>query len=284
MSNLVLGLDIGISSVGWGIIDKDTNEVVDAGVRLFEEATRNANEERRSFRGSRRLKRRRKHRLERAKEFLESNGLSCEGIHNIDPYKSRYYGLRKEISEKELAAALYHLIKRRGTTIDTPEEDEKTSGSELSTKEQLKRNAKKLEDHYIIDIQYAKLKNNEPVRNHTNRFKTSDYIDEAKALLEFQRKFHNPINDEFIEGIVELINNRRKYYEGPGSKKSPTPYGEWFFDENGILQHETMINKMRGRGTYFTDELRIPKKAYTAELFNLLNDLNNLRFPGDETG
>ena len=284
MSNLVLGLDIGISSVGWGIIDKDTNEVVDAGVRLFEEATRNANEERRSFRGARRLKRRRKHRLERAKEFLESNGLSCEGIHNIDPYKSRYYGLRKEISEKELAAALYHLIKRRGTTIDTPEEDEKTSGSELSTKEQLKRNAKKLEDHYIIDIQYAKLKNNEPVRNHTNRFKTSDYIDEAKALLEFQRKFHNQINDEFIEGIVELINNRRKYYEGPGSKKSPTPYGEWFFDENGILQHETMINKMRGRGTYFTDELRIPKKAYTAELFNLLNDLNNLRFPGDETG
>ncbi|MCD8506626.1 MAG: hypothetical protein LRY37_06450 [Alkalibacterium thalassium] len=143
MSNLVLGLDIGISSVGWGIIDKDTNEVVDTGVRLFEEATRNVNEERRSFRGSRRLKRRRKHRLERAKEFLESNGLSCEGIHNIDPYKSRYYGLRKEISEKRLAAALYHLIKRRGTTIDTPEEDEKTSGSELSTKEQLKKKCKK---------------------------------------------------------------------------------------------------------------------------------------------
>ncbi|EXJ22516.1 hypothetical protein ADIAL_2102 [Alkalibacterium sp. AK22] len=43
MSNLVLGLDIGVSSVGWGIINKETNEIIDAGVRLFEEATRNAN-------------------------------------------------------------------------------------------------------------------------------------------------------------------------------------------------------------------------------------------------
>ena len=45
-----------------------------------------------------------------------------------------------------------------------------------------------------------------------------------------------------------------------------------------------MINKMRGKGTYFTDELRLPKKAYTSELFNLLNDLNNLRYPSHETG
>ncbi|SFC43999.1 CRISPR-associated endonuclease Csn1 [Alkalibacterium subtropicum] len=283
MANLVLGLDIGVSSVGWGIIDKDTNEVIDAGVRLFEEATRNANEDRRNFRGARRLKRRRKHRLERAEDFLKSNGFPVDGIGSIDPYRARYVGLSEELSKTELAAALYHLIKRRGTTIDTPEEDEKTSGSELSTKEQLKRNAKKLEDKNVVEIQYEKLVNNEVVRDHKNRFKTSDYIKEAKALLETQREYHAEIDEEFIEGIVALINNRRQYYDGPGSKKSPTPYGEWYFDENGELQHETMINKMRGKGTYFTDELRIPKKAYTAELFNLLNDLNNLRFPRDET-
>lgn len=283
MANLVLGLDIGVSSVGWGIIDKDTNEVIDAGVRLFEEATRNANEERRNFRGARRLKRRRKHRLERAEDFLKSNGFPIEIIGSIDPYRARYVGLEEELSKNELAAALYHLIKRRGTTIDTPEEDEKTSGSELSTKEQLKRNAKKLEDKHVVEIQYEKLVNNEVVRDHTNRFKTSDYINEAKALLETQSKYHAEIDASFIEGIIELINNRRQYYDGPGSKKSPTPYGQWYYDEEGILQHESMIDKMRGKGTYFTDELRIPKKAYTAELFNLLNDLNNLHFPREET-
>ncbi|HAJ70144.1 type II CRISPR RNA-guided endonuclease Cas9 [Alkalibacterium gilvum] len=284
MANLVLGLDIGISSVGWGIIDKDTNEIVDAGVRLFEEATRNANEDRRNFRGARRLKRRRKHRLERTSLFLEERGFSLDKIGEIDPYKARYMGLNHELSKTELAASLYHLTKRRGTTIDTPEEDEKTSGSELSTKEQLKRNAKKLEDKHVIEIQYEKLKNNDVVRDHTNRFKTSDYITEAKALLDNQKKYHEEIDDTFIEEVINLINNRRQYYEGPGSKKSPTPYGEWFFDENGELQHESMINKMRGRGTYFKEEYRIPKKAYTAELFNLLNDLNNLRYPSEEIG
>lgn len=284
MSDLVLGLDIGISSVGWGIINEKTGEVVDVGVRLFEEATRNANEERRNFRGARRLKRRRKHRLERTADFLEANGFPCHSIQEINPYEARYKGLSQELSKKELAAALYHLVKRRGTTIDTPEEDEKTSGSELSTKEQLKRNAQKLKEKYIIEIQYEKLQQNEVVRDHTNRFKTSDYEKEARALLDLQKEFHSEITEEFIEQYLEFINNRRKYYDGPGSKKSPTPYGQWFFDGNGQLKHETMINKMRGRGTYFPEEFRIPKGAYTADLFNLLNDLNNLKFPSDETG
>ncbi|MCA9766797.1 MAG: hypothetical protein KC455_10320 [Carnobacterium sp.] len=59
MAKLVLGLDIGVSSVGWGIIDEKTGEIKKAGVRLFEEANRNANEDRRSFRSARRLKRKR---------------------------------------------------------------------------------------------------------------------------------------------------------------------------------------------------------------------------------
>ena len=35
----VLGLDIGISSCGYGIIDLETGKFVDYGVRLFKEGT-----------------------------------------------------------------------------------------------------------------------------------------------------------------------------------------------------------------------------------------------------
>lgn len=285
MSNLVLGLDIGISSVGWGVINEETGEIIDAGVRLFEEADRNANEDRRNFRSARRLKRRRKHRLERTKEFLTENGLNCDQIKSVDPYRARYIGLRQQISETQLAAALYHLVKRRGTTIDTPEEEEKTSGSELSTKKQLQKNKKLLKDKYdyIVEIQYDKLQNNEPVRTHENRFTTDDYIKEAKALLKLQSNYYDFIDESFIEEYINLLDSRRMYYDGPGSEKSPTPYGQYFFDEEGKLQHESMINKMRGRDIYL-NALRIPKKAYTAELFNILNDLNNLRYPSDENG
>ena len=48
MGRLVLGLDIGITSVGYGVIDIDKNEFVDYGVRLFKEGTATNNEERRS--------------------------------------------------------------------------------------------------------------------------------------------------------------------------------------------------------------------------------------------
>ena len=51
----VLGLDIGITSVGWGIIDIDENRIIDAGVRLFEEADKEKNVSRRGFRSGRRL-------------------------------------------------------------------------------------------------------------------------------------------------------------------------------------------------------------------------------------
>ena len=59
MKEFVLGLDIGITSVGWGIVHKETGDIVDAGVRLFQEASSKGNEDRRNFRSGRRLKRRR---------------------------------------------------------------------------------------------------------------------------------------------------------------------------------------------------------------------------------
>lgn len=51
MSGYVLGLDIGITSVGYGVIDIDNNLFVDYGVRLFKEGTAAENETRRTKRG-----------------------------------------------------------------------------------------------------------------------------------------------------------------------------------------------------------------------------------------
>lgn len=64
MTRLVAGLDIGVTSIGYGVIDIDSGEFVDYGVRLFEEGRVENNEKRRSARGRRRLLRRRKTRLD----------------------------------------------------------------------------------------------------------------------------------------------------------------------------------------------------------------------------
>lgn len=35
MKNMVLGVDIGVSSVGVGVINQDTGEIIDSAVRIF---------------------------------------------------------------------------------------------------------------------------------------------------------------------------------------------------------------------------------------------------------
>jgi len=264
--NKVLGIDIGISSVGWGLIDADEGTILDAGVRLFEEATRNGNEERRNFRSSRRLKRRRLHRLERALKLFESYNLPITHIGKENPYEVRYRAIYGSVTKEELVAALYHIVKRRGTTLETFQEEQKEE-NELSTKEQLARNKKLLEGKYICEVQLERLKNNDgKLRNHENRFQTEDYVREAQAILYKQKQVYTEITDEFITNFIELIEKRRQYYEGPGSKKSPTPYGRYYVDKNGKISYISMIDKMRGNCTYFPEEPRIAKMSFTAEL------------------
>ncbi|MGF7127030.1 CRISPR-associated endonuclease Csn1 [Natronobacillus azotifigens] len=274
-------MDIGVSSVGWGIINEDSGEIIDAGVRLFEESTRNANEDRRGFRGARRLKRRRSHRLERAYQLFNTYNLPVSGIGKIDPYKARYEAINGSVSLEELVAAFYHLIKKRGTVLDSTEDD-KTVGNELSTKEQLKKNNKLLKEKYICEIQLERIGNSEEkMRNHQNRFRTADYVKEAKAILQKQKQVYSILTEEFSQQLIDLMETRREYYEGPGSKKSPTPYGPYSIDKSGKLIETTMINKMRGKCTYFPDELRIAKMSFTADLYNLLSgDLNKLQIDG----
>jgi CRISPR-associated endonuclease Csn1 len=212
---------------------------------------------------------------------LESAGFPLDGIGKVNPYQARYNAIYDSVSGEELAAALYHLVKRRGTVLDSPEDDDKNK-NELSTKEQLKRNKRLLEGKFICEVQLERLQNKyEKMRNHENRFRTEDYVKEAKAILNQQQKFYPQISNEFINQYIDLIERRRQYYEGPGSEKSPTPYGSYYVDENGQLAYRSMIEKMRGKCTYFPEKYRMAKMSFTAELFNLLNDLNKIQIEGE---
>ncbi|MFV0479392.1 MAG: hypothetical protein ACK5LZ_02315, partial [Anaerorhabdus sp.] len=62
----VVGFDIGITSVGWAVMNQETNELVDFGVRKFEEAM--AASDARVKRSARRGNRRKKWRLQQLKE------------------------------------------------------------------------------------------------------------------------------------------------------------------------------------------------------------------------
>lgn len=262
-----LGLDIGIASVGWGIVNEN-NEIVDAGVRLFPEASGD-NLSRRTRRGARRLLRRRNHRLERLKELLvkyriisdlEYNFYSCE----TTPYHLRVKGLSDKLSDDELGIALFNLIKRRG--IQNFSLDSSSDNEEKSTKGILSENKKELAGRYPCELQLERLKLTGSLRGIENIFKTDDYKEEAQAILKKQKEFNKKIDDRFIDEYLDILTGRRTYYEGPGEDSI---YGWEDEDE--------WMNKLVGNCTYYPEELRMVKHSPTAEFFNLLNDLNNLR-------
>ena len=81
--NYILGLDIGIASVGWAMVEIDDKEnpvrLIDLGVRVFERAEVPKTGDslaaaRRLARSVRRLTRRRAHRLLRARRLLKHEG------------------------------------------------------------------------------------------------------------------------------------------------------------------------------------------------------------------
>ncbi len=267
MGRLVLGLDIGITSVGYGIIDIDENKFVDYGVRLFKEGTAANNEDRRTKRGARRLKRRQKNRINDMKKLLAKEGIlnkDYEGLNN--PYEIRVKGLTQELSNNELVCALLHITKHRGSHLETSADEAK---DDEVMKNVLNNNQKLLKDgKYICQIQLQRLKDEGKVRGFNNNFKTEDYIKEVIQILSYQN-----ISDDISQRIIDIIKRKRAYYEGPGSEKSPTPYGRWV--DFGVEPID-LIEKMRGKCSVYPDQLRAPKNSYSAELFNLLNDLNNL--------
>lgn len=268
MGRLVLGLDIGITSVGYGVIDIDNNRFVDYGVRLFKEGTAASNEERRTKRGSRRLKRRKANRLDDMRKLLKQNGLlNEEYIPLQNPYEIRLKGLTQKLTNDELCCAILHITKSRGTVLEINAD---ASKDEETTKSVLSKNASLLKEHYVCEIQLERLKKDGKIRGINNNFQTQDYLKELTTILE-----HQNLSDDFKQQILQIVARRRRYDQGPGSEKSPTPYGSYRIVDDEVV-HINLIDMMRGRCSVYPDEFRAPKQSYTAELFNLLNDLNNL--------
>ena len=109
-----------------------------------------------------------------------------------------------------------------------------------------------------------------------NVFSTSDYVKEAKKILDCQKAYHDFISDDFCNNIIGLIKEKRKYYVGPGNEKSRTDYGIYRTDGTTL---ENLFGILVGKCTFYPEQYRSSKASYTSQEFNFLNDLNNLTVP-----
>jgi CRISPR-associated endonuclease Csn1 len=125
----ILGLDLGVASIGWSLIEKSENDgkVLKSGVRIFQANNERASvapgESAKADRGTKRSIRRQIDRRARRKQklynLLFKKGLAPlhEGIKqwkSLNPYELRAKSLDERIELVEFGRVLYHLNQHRG--------------------------------------------------------------------------------------------------------------------------------------------------------------------------
>ena len=282
-----LGLDIGIASVGFGLINNENGEVLEAGVRLFSSADPIKNQDRRKNRGARRLNRRKVHRLERIRDLLGKYDILQGDIQGLTPYHLRVKGLSEKLEISEMYAALYNLAKHRGISYL-----EDVDASELKGDNPLGKNVDLLKNLYPCQIQLERYEKYGQVRGMiefynengnidylVNIFPTPSYKAEAECIIKKQMEYYSQLDEEFLNEYLKILTDKREYFVGPGNDKSRTDYG--IYQTNG----ETLTNLfdiLVGKCTVYQEERRAAKSSYTAQLFDFLNDLNNLTVNGEK--
>ena len=278
--NYILGLDIGIASVGWAMVEIDEEEnpirLIDLGVRVFERAEvlktgDSLAAARRLARSVRRLTRRRAHRLLRARRLLkregvlqaadfDENGL-IKSLPNT-PWQLRIAALDRKLTPLEWSAVLLHLIKHRGYLSQRKNEGE-TADKELGALlKGVADNAHALQTGDFrtpAELALNKFeKESGHIRNqrgdYSHTFSRKDLQAELVLLFEKQKEFGNPhISDGLKEGIETLLMAQRPALSGDA------------------------VQKMLGYCTFEPTEPKAAKNTYTAERFIWLTKLNNLR-------
>ena len=296
-----IGLDIGITSVGWAVLQNNSQDepvrITDLGVRIFDVAENPKNGDalaapRRDARTTRRRLRRRRHRLERIKFLLQENGLIemdsfMERYYkgNLpDVYQLRYEGLDRKLKDEELAQVLIHIAKHRGFRSTRKAETKGKEGGAVlkATTENQKIMQEKGyrtvgEMLYLDEAFHTECLWNEKgyvliPRNRPDDYKhtilRSMLVEEVHAIFAAQRALGNEKATEELENAyVEIMTSQRSFDMGPGLQPDgkPSPYAmEGFGDRVG-------------KCTFEKDEYRAPKATYTAELFVALQKINHTK-------
>ena len=291
----IVALDIGIASVGWAIINKETEKIIESGANIFPEASAASNQMRRELRQTRRLKRRGRTRVNDFKNIWTKNGFIIPDTYYNNIVELKVKALCEKITLEELYMILYNYLKHRGISYLEDATDESVTGNSAYAKG-IKFNEKELETKFPCQIQKERLEQGGKYRGQlqlieengdkldlSNVFTISAYRKEIMHILKKQKEYYGQLTDEFCDEYLAIFNRKRKYYEGPGNEKSRTDYGKYTtkLDENGVFVTEKNIfEKLIGKCSIYNQEMRAATASYTAQEYNLLNDLNNLTING----
>ena len=302
MKKIGIGLDVGIGSVGFAVLSY--KNVYDArieqiGVRLFDsgeepKSKTSKNQGRREYRTGRRLIRRRHHRKERAKRFIERIGLlsvtklkewqEVNGNQNI--YSVRYRGLSERLTPEEIADCVIHFCNHRGYRefYEDDVEDKKEAGkikTALSRFEEKMAKGKYLSvaDMILHDKEFATDTQFPDFHNHKGDdedkyflIKRAALIDELKAILVKQQEYYKQLTDHNINFLCDdIVFAQRDFEDGPGDKNDKKRKFMGFLDTIGCCM-------------FYKEELRGFRSTVISDIYSLINGLSQMMYVDSTTG
>ncbi len=282
MAQYVFGLDIGIASVGWAVLD--AQRIVDLGVRCFDKAETAKegdplNLTRRQARLLRRRLYRRAWRLTQLARLLKREGLIADAKLFVQSpsftdsaWELRRQGLDRLLTPLEWARVIYHLCKHRGFHWTSKAEEAKADSDAEGgrVKKGLKDTAARMKEKgYRSAAEMVLAEFPDAQRNKGGQYeKALSRVllgDEMALLFASQRRMGNPHASERFEALIL----------GSGDRRSGL-----FWQQKPALAGADLL-KMLGKCTFEKDEYRATKSSFSAERHVWLTRLNNLRIVVD---
>lgn len=294
-----IGLDIGVGSVGFAVISRTNDEdarIETLGARLFdsgETADRKASlsQERRGYRSVRRLIRRRKHRKDRVKFFLQKIGLiSKEKLQawqevngNQNVLQTRLNGLAEKLAPEEIADCIIHICNHRGyREFYEDENNDKDAGlikTGLSDFEKCYHDGgyKSVADMLLHDEKFKTETEFTDYHNHKNGERyiliKREYVrEELLAILHRQQEFYPQLTDDNITFLCDrIIFAQRDFETGPGDPNDKDRKFMGFLDT-------------LGKCMFYKTEDRAFRSTVLADIYSLVNCLSQMSFVDTATG
>ena len=285
-NNFTLGLDLGIGSLGWSLIDFQNKQIVDGGVVLWNVPQEPKNKKslckkRREYRSVRRnLQRKKNRKKECLKLFKEFNLIPNEADASwlqtskgeIQPYLLRNEALKRCLSKRELCQMLYSICSSRGYI------DHGTGGSEEDSEEKkvlsaIKENEKALGEGYrtyteaLLDSAENSQNEHPSWRNHSGDyshcFSKEMIIHDLGVMFDKQRQLNNKdVTQEFENKFKEIL-----YWEKIDDK------------------YDDLVYSKVGKCVYYPEEKRAAQRSFSNEYLSAWERLSNIRiktYEGDE--
>ncbi|MFV0480384.1 MAG: type II CRISPR RNA-guided endonuclease Cas9 [Campylobacteraceae bacterium] len=279
MSKLILGLDIGITSIGWAVVEKDeenskNSKILSNGVRLFTQSENPKDGSslalpRREARGSRRVTKRKRTRLNEIKnlfgkyldipfgELKNEENLFIKKVKKIDVWQLRAESLTRVLNEEEFARVLTHIAKHRGYKSNRKSLDAKEKDVEKKqVLNAINHNKELLEKFETIgEAIFKTTPANEPKRNKPQNYSKS-------------------ISREMLENEVDTIFLKQQNFDNKRAiDEFKNKYKEVAFKQKALSSIEGLF----GKCTFEKEEPRAAKNSFSAEEFVTLSKLINTK-------